>query len=394
MSAAPQTPRRAAAAAAHRRGLPAACSDEFPDISISKIRYLEDQGLLAPRRTRGGYRLFDEDDVERLRDDPAPAARRVPAAARDPPGARVAGRAKDAARSATAGSTGRRRSSTSASSCERSGVTPQLVRELEEYGLLEPRGDGGEKRYAEGDAEIAAVCAQLASFGIGPRNLRTFRTAADRQVSLLEQLVAPALRTRNPERRAGRARRSADARRARAGALAAPLLARPPAARLGLMAVTSVDDLKAKIRDVPDLPEQGIVFKDIMPLLADAEALRADDRRARRLGGRAQAGRRARRRGARLLHRRRDRLQARLRLRRRAQAGEAAAGDDQRRSTRSSTARTRSSCTRTRSSDGHARADPRRRARDGGNVEGDGGARRAAGRRPSSGPASSSSSTS
>src|SRR4051812_49907817 len=40
--------------------------DEFPDISISKIRYLEDQGLLAPRRTRSGYRLFGEDDVERL----------------------------------------------------------------------------------------------------------------------------------------------------------------------------------------------------------------------------------------------------------------------------------------------------------------------------------------
>jgi len=41
-------------------------ADEFPDISISKIRYLEDQGLLAPRRTQGGYRLFSEDDVERL----------------------------------------------------------------------------------------------------------------------------------------------------------------------------------------------------------------------------------------------------------------------------------------------------------------------------------------
>jgi len=41
-------------------------ADEFPDISISKIRYLEDQGLLAPRRTQGGYRLFTEDDVDRL----------------------------------------------------------------------------------------------------------------------------------------------------------------------------------------------------------------------------------------------------------------------------------------------------------------------------------------
>src|SRR5215211_6747402 len=47
----------------------AACQrlrDEFPDVSISKIRYLEDQGLLAPRRTQGGYRLFTEEDVERL----------------------------------------------------------------------------------------------------------------------------------------------------------------------------------------------------------------------------------------------------------------------------------------------------------------------------------------
>ena len=84
---------------------------------------------------------------------------------------------------------------------ERSGATPQLVRELEEYGLLEARGNGGEKRYAAGDAEIAAVCAQLSSFGIGPRNLRPFRTAADREASLLEQLVGAALRTRNPERR-------------------------------------------------------------------------------------------------------------------------------------------------------------------------------------------------
>jgi DNA-binding transcriptional MerR regulator len=84
---------------------------------------------------------------------------------------------------------------------ERSGAMPQLVRELEEYGLLEARGSGGERRYSAGDAEIAAVCAQLASYGIGPRNLRAFRTAADREASLLRQLVGPSLRTRNPERR-------------------------------------------------------------------------------------------------------------------------------------------------------------------------------------------------
>ena len=60
---------------------------EFPDISISKIRYLEDQKLLTPRRTQGGYRLYTPEDVQRLRDDPAPATRRVPAAQGDPSGA-------------------------------------------------------------------------------------------------------------------------------------------------------------------------------------------------------------------------------------------------------------------------------------------------------------------
>jgi DNA-binding transcriptional MerR regulator len=171
--------------------------DEFPDISISKIRYLEDQGLLAPKRTRGGYRVFDEDAVERLRtilrlqrDEflPLRVIRQELASGKT-------------RRRRPTGLTGPEEELSAGELVERSGATPQLVRELEEYGLLEARGNGGEKRYAAGDAEIAAVCAQLASFGIGPRNLRTFRTAADRQVSLLGQLVGPTLHTRSPERR-------------------------------------------------------------------------------------------------------------------------------------------------------------------------------------------------
>ena len=92
--------------------------DEFPDISISKIRYLEDEGLLMPRRTQGGYRLFSEADLERLAEDPAPAARRVPAAARDQGRARRAGR--DGAQAAATGGArrgrGRRSPSTSCAS--------------------------------------------------------------------------------------------------------------------------------------------------------------------------------------------------------------------------------------------------------------------------------------
>jgi DNA-binding transcriptional MerR regulator len=168
---------------------------EFPDISISKIRYLEDQGLLTPKRTRGGYRLFGEDDVERLetilrlqRDEFLPL--------------RVI-REELAAGAATA----RRRRARSLAEedagidlhdlCERAGVQPTRVRELVEFGLLEPRDEG----FTEADVEIAAVCERLAGFGLGPRHLRAFRSTADRQSGLLEAVVAPALRSRNVERR-------------------------------------------------------------------------------------------------------------------------------------------------------------------------------------------------
>jgi DNA-binding transcriptional MerR regulator len=175
--------------------------DEFPDISISKIRYLEEQGLLAPKRTQGGYRLFDEDAVERLRtilrlqrDEFLPL--RVIRQELASPGA-----GKSRRKRLAAGLTGDEEELSATELLERSGATAQLLRELEEYGLLQARGNGADKRYSVGDAEVAGVCAQLASFGIGPRNLRAFRTSADREASLLEQLVGPSLRTRNPERR-------------------------------------------------------------------------------------------------------------------------------------------------------------------------------------------------
>jgi len=85
--------------------------------------------------------------------------------------------------------------------CERAGIDAGLARELEDFGLLAPRTVGGEKRYPELDADIAVACGQLARFGIAPRHLRGFRTAADREVGLIEQVVGPALRARNPERR-------------------------------------------------------------------------------------------------------------------------------------------------------------------------------------------------
>ncbi|MFL5959591.1 MAG: MerR family transcriptional regulator [Gaiellaceae bacterium] len=173
--------------------------DEFPEVSISKIRYLEDQGLLNPRRTQGGYRLFSEDDVERLetilrlqRDEFLPL--------------RVIRQELEAGASKQR----RRRRSVVDSGedaldleelCDRAGITADRARELEEFGLLEARQEDGHRVYAESEAEIAAACEALARFGIDPRNLRAFRTAADRESGLVEAVIAPALRSRNAERR-------------------------------------------------------------------------------------------------------------------------------------------------------------------------------------------------
>ena len=172
---------------------------EFNDITISKIRYLEDQGLLQPRRTRGGYRLFSEDDIERLqtilrlqRDEFLPlrvirteldahgtgTAKRRPPALSDPGGEIDIGEL-----------------------CERAGITADFARRLEEYDLVTPRIEAGERMYREGEVDIAAACGRLARHGLDARHLRAFRTAAGRQSALLEQLVASGLRSRDLERR-------------------------------------------------------------------------------------------------------------------------------------------------------------------------------------------------
>ncbi len=175
--------------------------DEFPDISVSKIRYLEDQGLIAPQRTRGGYRLFSPNDIERLstilrlqRDEFLPL--RVIREALDGPGTSA-----DRTRRRSVGLTEREDEIDGAELCERASVTPEFVRELEEYGVVLSRVAGGERLYPESEADIAAACARLARFGIDARHLRTFLTATGRQATLVEQLVAPGLRSRNPERR-------------------------------------------------------------------------------------------------------------------------------------------------------------------------------------------------
>ena len=185
---------------------------EFPDISISKIRYLEDQKLLSPRRTQGGYRLYSPADVVRLRtilrlqrDEflPLRVIRQELAAGRMEEEQDTSAEPAPSPRAA-------RRTKLAESGAERyelreltdyTGVEDRLVRELEDYGLVKGELRDGKRYYDELDREIVRAVGELTRYGVAPRNLRVFRTSADREAALLEQILSPALRSRNRERR-------------------------------------------------------------------------------------------------------------------------------------------------------------------------------------------------
>jgi DNA-binding transcriptional MerR regulator len=191
-------------------------AQEFPDISISKIRYLEDQKLLNPRRTQGGYRLYTPSDVVRLRtilrlqrDEflPLRVIRQELAS----------GRAGDPDSGVTSGAStsgaGKRKRRASVSVQDGGAMYPledvleetranaELVKELEDYGVIKGDVRGGTHYYDETEREIIRAVTELARYGVGGRNLRVFRSSADREAALLQQILAPSLRSRNPERR-------------------------------------------------------------------------------------------------------------------------------------------------------------------------------------------------
>jgi DNA-binding transcriptional MerR regulator len=182
---------------------------EFPDISISKIRYLEDQKLLSPRRTQGGYRLYSAGDVSRLRtilrlqrDEflPLRVIRQELAAGRSAPESGEED-VEDGRTRRLAISTGPEERHSLDDVLEYSGAEERLVRELEEYGVLTPRSRNGVRGYDGVEREIVRTAAELARFGVAPRNMRVLRTSADREAVLIEQILGPALRSRNRERR-------------------------------------------------------------------------------------------------------------------------------------------------------------------------------------------------
>jgi DNA-binding transcriptional MerR regulator len=195
---------------------------EFPDVTISKIRYLEGEGLITPTRTSSGYRKFSRDDVVRLRyvlaaqrDQylplrvikgqlealdrglqpaavPGQGAPQVPAGAGDADGLPTA--------SDFLPEVSELRLSRS-ELLDAAGLDAEQLEQIETYGLMGPRPGG----HYDGDALIIAkTVAAMNRFGLEPRHLRSFRTTAERELGLVEQVVAPLVRQRNPEAR-GRA---------------------------------------------------------------------------------------------------------------------------------------------------------------------------------------------
>jgi DNA-binding transcriptional MerR regulator len=183
---------------------------EFDDVSISKIRYLEDQKLLNPRRTTGGYRLYSQSDVERLRtilrlqrDEflPLRVIRQELAGGGDLVlGDSERKPANGAARRAILVDTSRAYL-TLEEVVEETGAREELIAELENFGIVQPEKREGKVVYDETDREIVRAANELSRVGVGARNLRVFRSSADREANLLEALLGPSLRSRNPERR-------------------------------------------------------------------------------------------------------------------------------------------------------------------------------------------------
>ena len=174
--------------------------EEFPDVSISKIRFLEDQKLITPRRTPGGYRLYSDEDVDQLREIlrmqrdeflPLRVIRQVIAQGRSTAGTgrrpRLVGGSEDAL------SLDQLLSAADADG--------SFVRELEEYQLLDGRRRGGGTPYSRTDVDIVIICQRLARYGVAARHLKAFRSAVGREAGLLEQILAPSLRSSNAERR-------------------------------------------------------------------------------------------------------------------------------------------------------------------------------------------------
>ncbi len=225
---------------------------EFPDISVSKIRFLESEGLISPARSPSGYRRFAPADVQQLRfiltaqrDQYLPLRvikerlQHEAAQPKQPDRAEMVSRREllDAA-----------------------GIDEQQLAELEAHGLVKRVG----RLYGQDALDVASTVARLADYGVQARHLRTVRTAAERDVSMIEQVVGPTLRQRSP------------GARTEAGQTAHQIAAHLLRLHRAMLESALADAGLAG----PGLAESGLSRSEPTRSDLDASDLAADDRRA------------------------------------------------------------------------------------------------------------------
>lgn len=177
--------------------------DDFPDVSVSKIRFLESQGLIDPGRSGSGYRQFDQEDLARLRfilqqqrDHFLPLKVIKSKLTLWERGEDLASRIAEPASNLESKGEPLSRDDL----LRRSGLSPAQLDELIEVGVMRPMGDP--EVFAPDSGIVATEAKRLMDQGLEPRHLRTIRHSVDREADLLRQLAAPLLRAHNPEARA------------------------------------------------------------------------------------------------------------------------------------------------------------------------------------------------
>ncbi len=229
--------------------------EEFPDVTISKIRFLESQGLIDPERTPSGYRKFYDTDIERLRFilreqrehflplkvirdrldgdldapvdataalpfaplpasvapaavTPAPSANVTPILAASAPETDASGQRvpiwmqRPAPRVASMLTDGTTVSLTFEELCSATGLSENELRQVEQFGLITGRPVGRDTFYDDSALIAAKIAAGFLRHGIEPRHLKMYKNAAEREAGLIEQVILPVLKQRNPNARA------------------------------------------------------------------------------------------------------------------------------------------------------------------------------------------------
>ncbi len=182
---------------------------EYPDLSISKVRYLEDEGLLNPKRSKGGYRRYTEADIEtlglilRLQKEqylPLKVIRekvRELAKGRISPADLIAG--KDEKNEVTHELTDKGKTMTLEQASEAAGLSAREINELMQFGLVETQEGEKGKVFDAGNVRVMHLVRSLSRHGVEPRHLRMYENFAEREASFLTQIVAPILQQRSED---------------------------------------------------------------------------------------------------------------------------------------------------------------------------------------------------